>query len=90
MFRPGATNIAIYNKQGEAVGTLDKASMPDFSAVDSESGVATLINLQYIASVKHNGDIQTSALVMVKTVTISWTGIMRRHWIFMHPDWINW
>ncbi|EAT1650230.1 temperature-sensitive protease autotransporter hemagglutinin Tsh/Hbp, partial [Salmonella enterica subsp. enterica serovar Schwarzengrund] len=29
--------------------------MPDFSAVDSEIGVATLINPQYIASVKHNG-----------------------------------
>ncbi|MGT3984303.1 temperature-sensitive protease autotransporter hemagglutinin Tsh/Hbp [Escherichia coli] len=55
MFRPGATNIAIYNKQGELVGTLDKAAMPDFSAVDSEIGVATLINPQYIASVKHNG-----------------------------------
>ncbi|HCQ2442401.1 TPA: hemoglobin-binding protease autotransporter Hbp, partial [Escherichia coli] len=55
MFRPGATNIAIYNKQGEFVGTLDKAAMPDFSAVDSEIGVATLINPQYIASVKHNG-----------------------------------
>ncbi|EHP7019836.1 autotransporter outer membrane beta-barrel domain-containing protein, partial [Escherichia coli] len=37
------------------VGTLDKAAMPDFSAVDSEIGVATLINPQYIASVKHNG-----------------------------------
>ncbi|EFH3261705.1 hemoglobin-binding protease autotransporter Hbp, partial [Escherichia coli] len=47
--------IAIYNKQGEFVGTLDKAAMPDFSAVDSEIGVATLINPQYIASVKHNG-----------------------------------
>ncbi|EHP1067809.1 autotransporter outer membrane beta-barrel domain-containing protein [Escherichia coli] len=54
-FHPGATNIAIYNKQGELVGTLDKAAMPDFSAVDSEIGVATLINPQYIASVKHNG-----------------------------------
>ena len=55
MFRPGATNIAIYDKQGELVGTLDKAAMPDFSAVDSEIGVATLINPQYIVSVKHNG-----------------------------------
>lgn len=55
MFHPGATNIAIYNKQGELVGTLDKAAMPDFSAVDSKLGVATLINPQYIASVKHNG-----------------------------------
>ena len=55
MFRPGATNIAIYNKQGELVGTLEKAAMPDFSSVNSGSGVATLINPQYIASVKHNG-----------------------------------
>lgn len=54
-FRPGATDIAIYNKQGELVGTLDKAAMPDFSSVDSDIGVATLINPQYIASVKHNG-----------------------------------
>lgn len=54
-FHPGATNIAIYNKQGELVGTLDKAAMPDFSSVNSGSGVATLINPQYIASVKHNG-----------------------------------
>ncbi|CAD5460032.1 Temperature-sensitive hemagglutinin tsh autotransporter (plasmid) [Escherichia coli] len=54
-FRPGVTNITIFNKQGELVGTLDKTSMPDFSSVDSEIGVATLINPQYIASVKHNG-----------------------------------
>ncbi|MEB8253937.1 hypothetical protein NGH75_24060, partial [Escherichia coli] len=32
MFRPGEKNIAIYNKQGELVGTLDKAAMPDFSS----------------------------------------------------------
>ncbi|RMA79666.1 MULTISPECIES: S6 family peptidase [unclassified Enterobacter] len=55
MFRPGATDIAIYNKQRELVGTLDKAAMPDFSSVDSKLGVATLINPQYITSVKHNG-----------------------------------
>lgn len=53
-FRPGATDIIIYNKRGELVGTLNKAAMPDFSAVDSEIGVATLINPQYIVSVKHN------------------------------------
>lgn len=53
-FRPGATDITIYNKRGELVGTLNKAAMPDFSAVDSETGVATLINPQYIVSVKHN------------------------------------
>ncbi|HGX4947383.1 TPA: S6 family peptidase [Escherichia coli] len=57
MFRPGATNIAIYNKRGELVGTLNKAAMPDFSSVNVKSnpGVATLINPQYVASVKHNG-----------------------------------
>ena len=56
IFSPGATDIAIYNKQGQLVGTLDKAGMPDFSAVNVKSypGVATLINPQYIASVKHN------------------------------------
>ncbi|HAW8459769.1 TPA: S6 family peptidase, partial [Escherichia coli] len=57
IFRPGATDITIYNKQGELIGTLNKASMPDFSSVNVKSapGVATLINPQYIASVKHNG-----------------------------------
>ncbi|EPB2393870.1 autotransporter outer membrane beta-barrel domain-containing protein [Escherichia coli] len=56
-FRPGATDIAIYNKQGELVGTLNKAAMPDFSSVNVKSNpsVATLINPQYVASVKHNG-----------------------------------
>lgn len=57
MFHPGATDIAIYNKQGELVGTLNKGVMPDFSSVNVKSvpGVATLINPQYVASVKHNG-----------------------------------
>ncbi len=57
MFWPGGTDIVIYNKQGELVGTLDKAAMPDFSSVNVKShpGVATLINPQYIVSVKHNG-----------------------------------
>ncbi|EBJ0541358.1 autotransporter outer membrane beta-barrel domain-containing protein [Salmonella enterica] len=57
MFHPGVTDIAIYNKQGNLVGTLNKAAMPDFSSVNMKSnpGVATLINPQYIASVKHNG-----------------------------------
>ncbi|EDA0293034.1 autotransporter outer membrane beta-barrel domain-containing protein [Salmonella enterica] len=54
-FRPGATDITIYNKQGELVGTLNKAAMLDFSSVSVKDGVATLINPQYIASVKHNG-----------------------------------
>ncbi|MEZ2960509.1 S6 family peptidase [Escherichia coli] len=57
-FRPGATDIAIYNKRGELVGTLNKAAMLDFSPVNSGSGVATLINPQYVASVKHNSGYQ--------------------------------
>lgn len=32
--------------------------MPDFSSVDSGIGVATLIDPQYIVSVKHNGGYQ--------------------------------
>ncbi|EGT4373731.1 autotransporter outer membrane beta-barrel domain-containing protein, partial [Cronobacter malonaticus] len=58
VFQPGATNIPIYNKMGQLVGTLDKASMPDFSSVDSGMGVGTLIDPQYIVSVAHNGGYQ--------------------------------
>lgn len=35
--------------------TLNKAPMPDFSSVDRLLGVATLVNPQYVVSVKHNG-----------------------------------
>ena len=57
MFHPMATDIAIYNKHGELVSTRNKGAMPDFSSVNVKSvpGVATLINPQYVASVKHNG-----------------------------------
>ncbi|MCV5682060.1 hypothetical protein OFN25_30410, partial [Escherichia coli] len=34
---------------------LDKAPMPDFSSVDVNLKVSTLISPQYIVSVKHNG-----------------------------------
>lgn len=40
------------------MGKLDKAPMPDFSSVDSGIGVATLIDPQYVVSVKHNGGYQ--------------------------------
>ncbi|HCL4864732.1 TPA: autotransporter outer membrane beta-barrel domain-containing protein, partial [Salmonella enterica] len=56
LFRPGATDIAIYDKQGNLAGTLNKAVMPDFSAVNTGTGVATLIDPQYVASVRHNPD----------------------------------
>ncbi|WAM44281.1 S6 family peptidase [Edwardsiella piscicida] len=58
-FNPGAVDIPIYNKKGEQVATLNKAPMLDFSSVDSGIGVATLINPQYIVSVKHNSGYQT-------------------------------
>ncbi|WHP94867.2 S6 family peptidase [Edwardsiella anguillarum] len=58
-FKPGATNISIYNKKGEQIATLNKTPMLDFSSVDSGIGVATLINPQYIVSVKHNSGYQT-------------------------------
>ncbi|HFH0868581.1 TPA: vacuolating autotransporter toxin Vat [Escherichia coli] len=60
-FQAGATNIPIFNNKGELVGHLDKAPMVDFSSVNvsSNPGVATLINPQYIASVKHNKGYQS-------------------------------
>ncbi|EMK8059059.1 autotransporter outer membrane beta-barrel domain-containing protein [Escherichia albertii] len=55
-FQAGATNIPIFNQTGGLVGTLDKAPMIDFSSVNvgSNMGIATLINPQYVVSVKHN------------------------------------
>ncbi|WP_225521142.1 S6 family peptidase [Escherichia coli] len=55
-FRPGATDITIYNKRGELVGTLNKAAMPDFSSVSVRDGIATLVDSQHVVSVKHNPD----------------------------------
>lgn len=53
-FFAGANNITIKNKKGVQVERLDKAPMPDFSSVDGEKGVATVISPQYAVSVKHN------------------------------------
>ncbi|MBJ9329341.1 autotransporter outer membrane beta-barrel domain-containing protein [Citrobacter amalonaticus] len=58
LFVPGATDIPVYDKNGQLVGRLDKAPMADFSSV-STSGVATLISAQYLASVKHNSGYQS-------------------------------
>ncbi|HDS5995185.1 TPA: autotransporter outer membrane beta-barrel domain-containing protein [Escherichia coli] len=60
-FQAGATNIPIFNQTGGLVGTLDKAPMIDFSSVNvgSNMGVATLVNPQYVVSVKHNGGYQS-------------------------------
>lgn len=57
-FSPGARDLKIYAKNGNYVGELNKAPMPDFSSVNAGSAVATLISPQYIASVKHNGGYQ--------------------------------
>jgi len=54
VFKPGAVNIPIYDKQGKVVINLDKAPMIDFSS-NNRTGVATLVAPQYVVSVKHNG-----------------------------------
>ncbi|HED5924056.1 TPA: autotransporter outer membrane beta-barrel domain-containing protein [Escherichia coli] len=51
-FQPGATDISVFDKNGNFAGTFS-TPMPDFSSVATE-GYATLISPQYIVSVKHN------------------------------------
>ncbi|EFE9120012.1 autotransporter outer membrane beta-barrel domain-containing protein [Escherichia coli] len=53
VFQAGASSITLYDKSGNIAGVLDKAPMIDFSSVD-KIGVATLVNPQYVVSVKHN------------------------------------
>ncbi|WGE30942.1 S6 family peptidase (plasmid) [Edwardsiella tarda] len=53
-FSPNKTNIAIYDKNSLVIGRLDKAPMPDFSNVNYQSAIATLISPQYITGVRHN------------------------------------
>ena len=53
-FRQGATNVNIYNKQGQYVGTmLPNVPMPDLAVTNRRQGVATLFHPQYVTSVKH-------------------------------------
>ncbi|HCN9609055.1 TPA: autotransporter outer membrane beta-barrel domain-containing protein, partial [Escherichia coli] len=59
VFQAGATNIPIFNQNGEVIERLNNAPMIDFSSVNAGSGVATLISPQYLASVKHNGGYQS-------------------------------
>ena len=55
VFSVGAKNVPIFNKQGQQVSTmLPHWAMPDLHVASRVSGVATLFNPQYIASVKHN------------------------------------
>ncbi|EIZ7678738.1 autotransporter outer membrane beta-barrel domain-containing protein, partial [Escherichia coli] len=55
MFNTEEKNISLINNMNQAVFKLDKAPMPDFSSVDVNLKVSTLISPQYIVSVKHNG-----------------------------------
>lgn len=53
-FRQGASNVNIYNKQGQYVGTmLPNVPMPDLAVTNRRQGVATLFHPQYVTSVKH-------------------------------------
>ncbi|MBF5132633.1 autotransporter outer membrane beta-barrel domain-containing protein, partial [Escherichia coli] len=58
VFQAGTQSITLYDKSGNATGVLDEAPMIDFSSVD-KIGVATLVNPQYVVSVKHNGGYQS-------------------------------
>ncbi|MDO4894546.1 S6 family peptidase, partial [Moraxella sp.] len=54
-FYVGASNIDIFNKQGEKIGTmLQDIPMIDFSVITRGGGFATLTKPQYIVSVEHN------------------------------------
>lgn len=66
-YQPGAVNIPVYDNNGNYLGTVlpQDVPMPDFSATNFGTGVATLVNLpssmgmnsnQFIASVAHNPD----------------------------------
>lgn len=57
-FYPGNKNILIKDRNASPIGLMDKAPMIDFSSVNSGTGVATLIDPQYVVSVKHNGGYQ--------------------------------
>ena len=58
-FYVGASNIDIKDRDGAYVGTMLKdIPMIDFSAVNTPSGIAVLLDPQYIVSVRHNGGYQ--------------------------------
>ncbi|WP_169718742.1 S6 family peptidase [Conchiformibius kuhniae] len=53
-FAPGVSNVEIFDKQGQSVGTMLKdVPMPDFAPVSS-NGVAILSDTQYVVSAQHN------------------------------------
>lgn len=53
-FRQGASNVNIYNKQGQYVGTmLPNVPMPDLAVTNRRKGTYTLFHPQYATSVSH-------------------------------------
>ena len=57
-FSVGATNVEIKDKDNRPLGTAlpDNIPMIDFSVVDVDKRIATLVNPQYVVGVKHVGD----------------------------------
>ncbi|PRJ58646.1 S6 family peptidase [Haemophilus influenzae] len=57
-FSVGSTNVEVRNKDNQRLGNAlpDGIPMIDFSAVDVDKRIATLVNPQHVVGVKHVGD----------------------------------
>lgn len=57
-FSVGATNVLVKDKNNKDLGTALPNGIPmiDFSVVDVDKRIATLVNPQYVVGVKHVGD----------------------------------
>lgn len=57
-FSVGATNVEVRDKYNQRLGTALPKDIPmiDFSVVDVDKRIATLVNPQYVVGVKHVGD----------------------------------
>ncbi|PRL65878.1 Immunoglobulin A1 protease autotransporter precursor [Haemophilus influenzae] len=53
-FSVGAKQIEVFDKQGKSLGSVfGNTPMVDFSSVDTQRRIATLVNTQYVVSAKH-------------------------------------
>lgn len=53
-FSVGAKQIEVFDKQGKSLGSVfGDTPMVDFSSVDTQRRIATLVNTQYVVSAKH-------------------------------------
>lgn len=53
-FSVGAKQIEVFDKQGKSLGSMfGDTPMVDFSSVDTQRRIATLVNTQYVVSAKH-------------------------------------